>query len=123
MKVTSLDLLSCPTCHGTLELNCSGREQENCLSGSLTCNSCANVFPIVNGIPHFIKPEQLTGLNRRFSRMYDWFSWGYRAFSKIAFAFIGVKEETGRREIKTGSIRKAVRCWRCLSGQGLISLT
>jgi len=31
--------------------------------------------------------------------MYDWFSWGYRAFSKLAFAFIGMKEETGRREI------------------------
>jgi ubiquinone/menaquinone biosynthesis C-methylase UbiE len=31
--------------------------------------------------------------------MYNWFAWGYRAFSKIAFAFIGMNEETGRREI------------------------
>ena len=31
--------------------------------------------------------------------MYDWFSWGYTLFSKIAFAYIGMDEETGRREI------------------------
>ena len=31
--------------------------------------------------------------------MYDWTSWGYRAFSRIAFAYIGMSEETGRREI------------------------
>jgi ubiquinone/menaquinone biosynthesis C-methylase UbiE len=31
--------------------------------------------------------------------MYDWFSWGYRLFSRLAFAYIGMKEETGRREI------------------------
>jgi ubiquinone/menaquinone biosynthesis C-methylase UbiE len=31
--------------------------------------------------------------------MYDWFSWGYRLFSKVAFAYIGMHEETGRREI------------------------
>jgi ubiquinone/menaquinone biosynthesis C-methylase UbiE len=53
----------------------------------------------VEGIPHFIQPETLTGFNRRFARMYDWFSWGYRLFSKIAFAYIGMDEETGRREI------------------------
>ncbi len=53
----------------------------------------------MDGIPHFIQPAQLTGFNRRFARMYDWFSWGYRLFSKIAFAFIGMSEETGRREI------------------------
>jgi ubiquinone/menaquinone biosynthesis C-methylase UbiE len=31
--------------------------------------------------------------------MYNWFSWGYRLFSKIAFAYIGMDEETGRREV------------------------
>jgi hypothetical protein len=56
-------------------------------------------FPVEDGIPHFIQPEALTGFNRRFSRMYDWFSWVYAAFSKVAFAYIGMSEETGRREI------------------------
>jgi hypothetical protein len=31
--------------------------------------------------------------------MYDVFSRFYRAFSKVAFAYIGMKEEAGRREI------------------------
>ena len=31
--------------------------------------------------------------------MYDLMAWMYRAFSKIAFAYIGMQEETGRREV------------------------
>jgi ubiquinone/menaquinone biosynthesis C-methylase UbiE len=53
----------------------------------------------VDGIPRFLQPETLTGFNSRFSHLYDWFSWGYRLFSKVAFAYIGMDEETGRREI------------------------
>ncbi|MCQ3938408.1 MAG: hypothetical protein DPW18_15370 [Chloroflexi bacterium] len=97
MKKTSLDLLACPCCHGFLELE-DGNES-TLLSGRLTCSRCGRLFPIVEGIPHFIKSEELTGFNRRFSRMYDLTAWGYRAFSKVAFAFIGMNEETSRREI------------------------
>ncbi len=97
MKRTTLDLLACPTCHGRLDF--SGVDDDPLRAGRLACPACDKHFPIVDGIPHFIAPEQLTGLNRRFSRMYDLTSWGYRAFSKIAFAFIGMDEETGRREI------------------------
>ncbi|NOH03743.1 MAG: methyltransferase domain-containing protein [Chloroflexi bacterium] len=97
MKRTTLDLLACPCCHGLLKLdNADGLTLH---SGRLTCSRCGRFFPIVEGIPHFIQPEELTGFNRRFSRMYDLTSWGYRAFSKIAFAFIGMNEEAGRREI------------------------
>lgn len=53
----------------------------------------------MDGIPRFIKTEDLTGLNRCIARMYDWFSWIYAAFSKVAFAYIGMTEEQGRREI------------------------
>jgi ubiquinone/menaquinone biosynthesis C-methylase UbiE len=53
----------------------------------------------VDGIPHFIETKTLMGLNKRFSQMYDWFSWGYRAFSKVAFAYIGMTEEQARREV------------------------
>jgi ubiquinone/menaquinone biosynthesis C-methylase UbiE len=68
-------------------------------TGTLICPRCKRIFPIENGIPQFIQPESLTGFNRRFSHLYDWFSWVYRAFSKIAFAYIGMDEEIGRREI------------------------
>ena len=97
MKSTTLDLLACPTCHDRLEY--SGAGEKTLQEGMLTCSRCKQQFPIVNGIPHFIQREQLTGLNRHFARAYDWSSWAYRAFSKIAFAYIGMDEEIGRREI------------------------
>ena len=68
-------------------------------TGTLTCGRCGRAYPIVDGIPHFIEPAALTGLNRRFSWLYDWFSWFYRLFSKVAFAFIGMPEEAARREV------------------------
>jgi ubiquinone/menaquinone biosynthesis C-methylase UbiE len=67
--------------------------------GLLTCRDCSAVYPVVAGIPHFIPAGALSGFNQRFARMYDLFSWAYRAFSKAAFAYIGMKEEAGRREI------------------------
>ena len=97
MKHVTLALLACPACQGELHLSGDGRG--NIQAGTLTCPACKRTYPIVDEIPHFIRPEALTGLNRRFARMYDWFSWGYRWFSKVAFASIGMDEETGRREI------------------------
>ncbi len=97
MRHTSLNLLACPDCLSSLNLH-DGMD-ESIESGQLRCKHCNRDFPIEQGIPHFIKPEQLTGLNRRLSRMYDYYAFGYRTFSKIAFAFIGMSEETGRREI------------------------
>ena len=99
MKRATLELLACPACHGLLESYCSDPNADPCLTGNLFCKACSINYNIVDGIPRFIKLEALSGFNRRFSLMYDWFSWGYRAFSKIAFAYIGMNEETGRREI------------------------
>jgi len=97
MKSTTLGLLACPTCYDRLEY--SGTDEKSIQDGMLTCFHCKQQFPIVNGIPYFIQREHLTGLNRHFARAYDWSSWAYRTFSKIAFAYIGMDEETGRREI------------------------
>jgi ubiquinone/menaquinone biosynthesis C-methylase UbiE/uncharacterized protein YbaR (Trm112 family) len=97
MKRTALDLLACPYCHGCLKFE--GGHGSTLHSGILTCPACEKDFPIVDGIPQFIQPEALTGFNRRFARMYNLYSWAYRAFSKIAFAYIGMDEEIGRREI------------------------
>ena len=97
MKPTTLDLLACPVCRGCLDY--AGTGQETLQAGVLICSRCRKDYPIVNGIAHFLRPESLTGFNRRFARMYDWFSWGYRLFSKLAFAYIGMDEEAGRREI------------------------
>jgi len=97
MKNITLDLLACPFCHGCLDY--AGADEKTLHAGFLICSRCKKDFPIVDGIPYFIQPEGLTGFNRRFAHMYDLFAWAYRAFSKIAFAYIGMSEETGRREI------------------------
>jgi ubiquinone/menaquinone biosynthesis C-methylase UbiE len=97
MKSSSLDLLVCPQCH--YDLKYAGAGDNKILDGTLTCFNCSTTFPILDGIAHFIEPESLSGYNRRFAHMYDRFSRFYRAFSKAAFAFIGMDEETGRRKI------------------------
>ena len=75
MKPETLELLTCPTCHGGLRL--LGEASGSIESGSLACDPCSKEFPIDEGIPRFIRYEELTGLNRRFARLYDWFSYVY----------------------------------------------
>lgn len=86
-----LALLACPTCHSTLAIQPA--------EAGLYCAACKVTYPIHRQIPHFIQQETLSGLNRRFAGLYDWFSWFYRLFSKVAFAYIGMSEEQGRREV------------------------
>lgn len=88
MKAATLDLLACPGCHECLDY-----------AGLLTCSHFKQEYPIVDGIPHGIEPEAPTDFNRRFARMYNWFSWIYSLFSKVAFAYICMDQATGRREI------------------------
>jgi ubiquinone/menaquinone biosynthesis C-methylase UbiE len=98
MKRTTLDLLLCPTCQGRLELETltSVGTIEN---GTLACHACQADYPIRRGIPHFIKQEDITGLNKPFARMYDWFSWIYSAFSKIGLFFLGTTESHARHDV------------------------
>jgi ubiquinone/menaquinone biosynthesis C-methylase UbiE/uncharacterized protein YbaR (Trm112 family) len=97
MKHTSLPLLACPDCHAPLTF--SGDKTTHILSGELTCTTCHRVYPIVDGIPHFIEERSLTGMNRRFAHLYDYFSWFYALFSKVGFAFLGLNEKKARKEV------------------------
>jgi len=97
MKASSLNLLACPTCHSSLEF--AGESSTMIETGILGCINCGKTFPIQKGIPHFIEQASLSGLDRRFSKVYDVFSYFYKAFSRLAFVYIGMKEETGRREV------------------------
>ncbi len=87
MKTSSLDFLACPECHGLLSpAGIQGGEIE---TGSLFCPACNKTYPVQRGIPHFIRYQELSGTNRRFAVLYDWFSHVYRLYSKVAFAFLG----------------------------------
>ena len=96
MKPETLEFLACPGCRGALQF--LGHVSGSIESGSLRCITCTREFPIEEGIPRFIRYEELTGLNRRFARLYDWFSHVYVPISKIAYGFIG-GEERNRREV------------------------
>jgi len=99
MKRSTLDLLACPTCRGQLEYFCAEPGAQDSQTGNLYCRACSVNYSIIQGIPCFLQPQELSGLNQRFARLYDWFSWLYRPFSKLAFAYIGMSEEQARREI------------------------
>ena len=89
----ALDVLACPECHAKLSVIPLDD------GDGYHCAACQKDYPVVDGIPHFIELQEMTGLNKRFAQMYNWFSWGYRAFSAIAFAYIGMSEEQARREV------------------------
>ncbi|MCX6064988.1 MAG: methyltransferase domain-containing protein [Chloroflexi bacterium] len=99
MKRTTFELLVCPSCHGNLESYCADLNADPCLTGNLYCKTCAANYSILEGISYFIEPKKLIHSNRLFSHLRNWFSWGYAPFSKVAFAYIGMDEATGRREI------------------------
>ena len=89
----ALDVLACPDCHAALTaVPLAGGEGYH-------CPACHKDYPVVDGITHFIQTQEMTGLNKRFAQMYNWFSWGYRAFSAVAFAYIGMTEEQARHEV------------------------
>lgn len=89
----ALNVLGCPECHAALSVIPLDGGQ------AYHCAICEKDYPVMDGIPNFLGPQAMTGLNQRFAQMYNWFSWGYRAFSKIAFAYIGMREEQARREV------------------------
>jgi ubiquinone/menaquinone biosynthesis C-methylase UbiE len=97
LKYSSLDLLCCPSCHGKLSLR-EDQPGELVEKGTLLCPSCQRDFPIVRGVPKFIRMEELTGLNRRFARFYDYVSYIYFPFSRLAYWLLG-GEEKNRRQV------------------------
>ena len=54
MKESLLELLACPNCAGDIALlEIERREQNEILSGELGCQNCAQIFPILRGVPRF----------------------------------------------------------------------
>lgn len=109
----ALDVLACPHCHGTLTVTVRAE------ADGYLCPICQRHYPVVDGIPHFIQQQELTGLNRRFAHVYDWSSRGYRLFSKLAFAYIGMSEEDGRREVTDRLVPKGGRVLEVSIGPGV----
>jgi len=84
-------VVACPKCRGML-----GWDD---VAAAHTCRTCGRSYPVRDGIAHFIDVAELGPQDRRFARLYDWFSWGYGAFTRIGFALIGTSEARGRAEV------------------------
>lgn len=57
MRPDLLDILACPACKAPLSLKTQEESAGETVSGTLTCTSCGNTYPIEDGIPNLLLPE------------------------------------------------------------------
>ena len=57
MRPDLMEILCCPVCKGDLTLDARDRKGEEIVAGELTCASCKIVYPIEDGIPNLLPPE------------------------------------------------------------------
>ena len=63
MKTDLLDILACPVCKGSLDLQADEIASEGAadagevLTGTLTCVHCDERYPITGGIPNLLPPD------------------------------------------------------------------
>jgi ubiquinone/menaquinone biosynthesis C-methylase UbiE/uncharacterized protein YbaR (Trm112 family) len=55
MKISILEYLECPSCHGELLLKINKKTKNEVIEGKFSCKKCKEVFPVKNGIPRFVK--------------------------------------------------------------------
>jgi uncharacterized protein len=57
MRPDLMEILCCPTCKGDLTLTTTKTEGTEILEGNLRCSKCAVDYPIADGIPNLLPPE------------------------------------------------------------------
>ena len=57
-----MDILVCPVCKGELELTTTNSDADSgdIVEGTLHCPKCTESFPISDGIPDLLPPDQRT---------------------------------------------------------------
>ncbi len=58
MNPDLLEVLCCPLCKGDLTLEAKSKDGEEILTGTLTCPNCSVVYPIEDGIPNLLPPDE-----------------------------------------------------------------
>lgn len=55
-----MEILCCPVCHGPLTLASTSTDGAEILTGTLRCAKCAVTYPIEEGIPDLLPPDEHT---------------------------------------------------------------
>jgi uncharacterized protein len=53
-----LEILCCPVCRGDLTLTVRKKDGEEIIDGTLRCAKCPEDFPIEDGIPNLLPPDE-----------------------------------------------------------------
>lgn len=72
-------LLACPECHGPLHTECTARNGEEVIAGTLDCRECRLRFPIRDGIPRFVSSDAYVA-----SFSFEWKRWRRTQFDTAA---------------------------------------
>lgn len=57
MKRQLMEILVCPLCKGELVLHVDAENDQDIVSGTLTCTRCNQTYPIADSIPNLLPPE------------------------------------------------------------------
>ena len=58
MRSDLLEILRCPVCRSELALTPGRTEGTEILEGTLTCSGCHATYPISDGIPDLLPPDE-----------------------------------------------------------------
>jgi uncharacterized protein YbaR (Trm112 family) len=58
MRRDLMDILACPMCKGDLELQVKKENKKEILEGRLSCKKCKIDYPIEDGIPNLLPPDE-----------------------------------------------------------------
>ena len=56
MKKDLMDILACPVCKSSLELEVHEEQEDNVKEGVLICSKCDERYPIEGSIPNLLPP-------------------------------------------------------------------
>ena len=58
MKPDLLEILRCPVCRGELKLTVRSQQGTEIVQGTLACAKCRVDYPIEDGIPDLLPPDE-----------------------------------------------------------------
>ncbi len=97
MRQEALDVLRCPACHGAFGLAPSGGAEVD--EGELKCAACGRAWPVRNGIPRLMFPEELAKEDAQVERFWNRIAPTYDIVSRITAVQRGIPEDKERREL------------------------